>query len=149
MTVHSPRARCAGGAQGGRLPSSPTHRAALVLCSTARRSTATLDAITPALEPDAEVRVEEGLYGASTAELVHRLHEIPAPVPSVLLIGHNPSIQSAAFVLAGSGDRALLNRLRDKMPTAALATLELDGDWSDLASGTTRLVSFVVPRELP
>jgi len=95
------------------------------------------------------VRVEEGLYGASTAELIHPLHEIPALVPSVLLIGHNLSIQSAAFVLAGSGDRALLNRLRDKIPTAALATLELDRDWSDLASGTARLVSFVVPRELP
>jgi phosphohistidine phosphatase len=121
---------------------------ALVLCSTARRATETLDAIMPALEPAPDVRVEEDLYSASTEELVHRLHEIPAPVPSVLLIGHNPSIQSTALVLAREDDQLLIARLRDKMATGALATLELDGEWSAAGAGTARLVSFVVPREL-
>ena len=121
---------------------------ALVLCSTARRATETLDAIMPALEPTPDVHIEEHLYLASTEELVHRLHEIPAAVPSVMLIGHNPSIQSAALVLARGDDQALLARLRDKMATGALATLELDGEWSAAAAGTARLVSFVVPREL-
>lgn len=121
---------------------------ALVLCSTARRATETLDAIMPALRaPD--VRLEEDLYLASTEELVHRLHEIPAPVPSVLLIGHNPSIQSAALALARGNDQALVARLRDKMATGALATLELESEWSSAAPATARLVSFVVPRELP
>ncbi len=122
---------------------------ALVLCSTARRATETLDAILPALEPPPEVRREDELYGASADELVHRLRGIPPSVPSALVIGHNPGIESAALVLAGSTDPALLARLRDKMPTGALATLELDGEWTDAATGTTRLVSFVVPRELP
>ena len=121
---------------------------ALVLCSTARRATETLDAIMPALEPTPDVHIEEHLYLASTEELVHRLHEIPAPVPSVMMIGHNPSIQSAALVLARGDDQALLARLRDKMAAGALATLELDGEWSAAAAGTARLVSFVVPREL-
>jgi phosphohistidine phosphatase len=121
---------------------------ALVLCSTARRATETLDAIVPALGRAPDVRREEDLYDASTGDLVHRVHEIPAPVPSVLLIGHNPSIQSAALVLAGEEEPALIARLRDKMATGALATLELDGDWSSAAAGTARLVSFVVPREL-
>jgi phosphohistidine phosphatase len=121
---------------------------ALVLCSTARRATETLDAIMPALGRAPDVRVEEDLYLASTEELVHRLHEIPAQVPSVLLIGHNPSIQSAALVLARGHNQALIARLRDKMPTGALATLELDGEWSAAAAGTARLVSLVVPREL-
>ena len=30
-----------------------------------------------------------------------------------------------------------------------MATLELDGEWSAAAAGTARLISFVVPRELP
>jgi len=34
------------------------------------------------------------------------------------------------------------------MATGALATLELDGEWSAAAVDTARLVSFVVPREL-
>jgi phosphohistidine phosphatase len=122
---------------------------ALVLCSTARRAAETLDAILPALEGTPDVRLEEDLYLASTEELVHRLHEIPPPVPSVLLIGHNPSIQSAALVLARGDDHTLIARLRDKMATGALATLELDGEWSTAAPSTARLVSFVVPRELP
>lgn len=120
-----------------------------VLCSTARRATETLDAILPALEPAPEVQLEEDLYLASSEDLVHRLHEIPAPAPSVLLIGHNPSIQSAALVLARGDDQTLVARLRDKMATGALATLELDGEWSGAAAGAARLVSFVVPRELP
>jgi phosphohistidine phosphatase len=121
---------------------------ALVLCSTARRATETLDAILPALEPRPDVRREDALYGASAKELVHRLRSIPSAVPSVLVIGHNPGIESAALELAGRGDQALLGRLRDKMPTGALATLELDGEWTDAATGTAGLVSFVVPREL-
>ena len=122
---------------------------ALVLCSTARRATETLDAIMPAFEPAPDVRLEEELYGASTEELVHRVHEVPATVPSVMLIGHNPSIQSATLVLARGSDDALTAPLRDNMPTGALATLELDGDWSAAASGAARIVAFVVPRELP
>jgi phosphohistidine phosphatase len=121
----------------------------LVLCSTARRATETLDAIMPAFEPAPEVRLEEELYHASAEDLVRRVEQIPATVPSVLLIGHNPSIQAAALALARGGDQALIARLRDKMATGALATLELDGEWSAAAAGTTRLVSFVVPRELP
>jgi phosphohistidine phosphatase len=121
---------------------------ALVLSSTARRATETLDTILPALEPVPDVRLEEDLYFASTEDLVHRLHEIPSSVPSVLLIGHNPSIQSAALALAGDDDRALIARLRHKMATGALATLELDDDWLMATAGSARLVSFVVPREL-
>jgi phosphohistidine phosphatase len=122
---------------------------ALVLCSTARRATDTLDAIMPALERAPDVRLEEDLYLASTEDLVHRLHEIPAAIRSVMLIGHNPSIQSAALLLARSDDQALIAPLRHKMATGALATLELDGEWSELAAATARLVSFVVPRGLP
>ena len=50
---------------------------ALVLCSTARRATETLDAILPALEPRPDVRREDELYGASANELVHRLRGHP------------------------------------------------------------------------
>ena len=121
---------------------------ALVLCSTARRATETLDAILPALEPAPGVRLEEELYHASGEELVHRLLEIPRTVPSVLLVGHNPSIQLAALMLARNGDPVLIARLRDKMPTGALATLELDEEWTSAAAGDARLVSFVVPRDL-
>jgi phosphohistidine phosphatase len=121
---------------------------ALVLCSTALRATQTLDVITGAFAATPEVRLENELYGASTEELVDRLREVSHLSPSVLLIGHNPGIQSVAVRLAIE-DAALVARLRDKMPTGALATLELGGDWSEVSRASARLVSFVTPRELP
>jgi phosphohistidine phosphatase SixA len=39
-------------------------------------------------------------------------------------------------------------RLRSKFPTAALATLELNGTWRELAPGSAELVSFVKPKEV-
>jgi phosphohistidine phosphatase len=121
---------------------------AIVLCSTARRATETMDAIVAALEVTPDVRLEDELYGASAEELVQRLRRIPPSAPSALLIGHNPGIQSAALLLAGADDRAPVTRLRDKMPTAALAAFELGGEWTAAAPGAARLVSFVVPRDL-
>ena len=41
-----------------------------------------------------------------------------------------------------------VSAMRAKFPTAALATLELEGSWRDLAGGTASLVAFVKPREL-
>jgi hypothetical protein len=39
-------------------------------------------------------------------------------------------------------------RVRDKFPTAALATLELDASWRELAPGSAELIAFVKPKEL-
>jgi phosphohistidine phosphatase SixA len=38
--------------------------------------------------------------------------------------------------------------VRSKFPTAALATLELDGSWRELAPGSAELVSLVNPKDL-
>ena len=71
---------------------------------------------------------------------------MPDEVESVMLIGHNPGIQDLALSLAGAGSE--IARLRSKFPTAALATLEFNGTWRELAPGSAELVSFVKPKEL-
>jgi phosphohistidine phosphatase len=122
---------------------------AVVLCSSAVRTRQTLDAILPALDGDPEVLVEDGLYGAMADSLLARLRAVPADVPSVLLIGHNPGIGDLALELAGRGDGAALQRLREGYPTGALATLAIpDGGWAELADGGAELTGYVVPREL-
>jgi phosphohistidine phosphatase len=66
-----------------------------------------------------------------------------------MLIGHEPAIGELSQDLAGpGGDEAQLKRLREKFPTAALATFDCPGVWSDLHPGAARLVAFVKPREL-
>ena len=104
------------------------------------------DADRPALGQSADVQIEPELYAASAAVLLEVLHELPDEVESVMLIGHNPGIQDLALSLAGAGSEVV--RVRSKFPTAALATLELNGSWRELAPGSAELVSFVKPKEL-
>jgi phosphohistidine phosphatase len=120
----------------------------LVLCSPARRAVQTWEGVAPGVPPGTPVTIDEAIYGAESDELLARLREVPAPIASVLLIGHNPEVQELAVDLVGSGDGGLRERLVAKFPTGALATLEVPGDWRDLAWGSATLLAFVVPREL-
>jgi phosphohistidine phosphatase len=118
---------------------------ALVLCSPAQRTRETLAAIAPELGAH-EVAFEEGLYGAEAFELLDRLRAVSESVPSVLLVGHNPGLHELALFLAEpSGE---VGRVAEKFPTGALATLAVDGAWSELDEGGARLLEYVVPREL-
>jgi phosphohistidine phosphatase len=114
----------------------------VVLCSSAARARETLERVAP----DGEVRIEDELYGASERELLERLHQLPAELDSAMLIGHNPALQELTLMLAAEGPE--LRRVHRKFPTAALATLAFDGDWSGLRLDAARLVEFVRPRDL-
>jgi len=118
----------------------------LVLCSSSERTCETLKRISAGLRGGVEVRIEERLYTASVRDLLQRLHEVDARVASVMLIGHYPALQELALSLARTG--VDLRRLRDKFPTAGLATLAFRGAWDELAPGAAELIAFVTPREL-
>lgn len=119
---------------------------ALVLCSSATRARQTLDRVAVGLGGSPEVRVEPELYAASARRLLGRLQRIDGGVQSVMLVGHNPSMEQLALDLASRGPK--LAELASKYPTGALATLEFDGAWSELEPDTARLVAFVKPRDL-
>jgi phosphohistidine phosphatase len=118
----------------------------LVLCSPSRRTRQTLKRIAPSLGKHVEVRIEPKMCAASAATLLKALRELPEGVESLLPIGHNPGIQDLALSLARPGSESV--RVRDKFPTAALATLELDASWRELAPGSAELIAFVKPKEL-
>ena len=120
---------------------------ALVLCSSARRTLETLKPLRKVFSAKVEVSVEPGLYGASAQDLLHRLRAVPSPVPSVMVVGHNPGLQDLGLLLARPS--AQRRALEAKFPTGALAVLRLDVvGWPDLAAGTAELASITVPREL-
>ena len=118
----------------------------LVLCSPSRRTRQTLTGIAPGLGKEVDIQIEPELYAASSSTLLGVLHGIPDEVDSVMLIGHNPGIEDLTLNLASGGSET--TRVRSKFPTAALATLELDASWRELAPGSADLVSFVKPKEL-
>ena len=144
----APRGRKAARAVGHHL-AHIRPRPQLVLCSPALRAEATWDAVGAALDPPVEVRLEEALYGADSAQLLTRLRRVPDTVEAAVLVGHNPSLQELALGLAGDGDIGALNRLREKFPTGALATLSFDTTWRSLGTASAYLESVVVPRDLP
>jgi phosphohistidine phosphatase len=114
----------------------------VVLCSTAVRARATLDALLPALG-DPELCFEDGLYLAGAHGLLTRLRSLE--VESALVVAHNPGLQELVVALARPG--ALRDRVEAKLPTGGLATLDHDG-WAELAPGRGVLVDLVTPREL-
>jgi phosphohistidine phosphatase SixA len=63
------------------------------------------------------------------------------------VIGHNPALQTLVVRLARPGQ--LRDRAAVKLPTGALATLELDGGWNALTDGCAELAKLLLPRELP
>lgn len=124
-------------------------RPSLVLCSTARRARETLEAIRDALPSDVVVRHESAMYGGGAGAIVDLLRRHGARHAAVLVAGHNPDIQTLALSLAGDGEADAMGRVRSKYPTGGLAILVgKDRTWSELAPGSLRLRSFVVPKDL-
>ena len=122
-------------------------RPSLVLCSPSRRTRQTLEAIEPSLSRRAPVEFAPELYAASQGQLLESLRALPDSVESVLVIGHNPGLRDLALALASRGDQ--LQRIEEKFPTAALATLTFPGEsWAELRPGLAELVDYVVPAQL-
>jgi phosphohistidine phosphatase len=117
-------------------------RPTLVLCSSSRRTRETLEGVAP----EGERLIEPELYSASVRALHERLQRVPDEIESVMVIGHNPTMQTIVLRLAG-GDSEL-EAVRRKFPTGALASLSFEGAWKELTPGRARLDAFVRPKAL-
>ena len=119
-----------------------------VLCSSARRAVDTFRGVAPG----GELLIEDDLYMASADAILARLGQVPADVGSVMVVGHNPSLQMLVLKLAGvrRGTAAgpEIDEVQRKFPTGALATLSFDAPWSRLRPGGARLDALVRPRDL-
>ena len=121
----------------------------LVLCSAARRTRDTLDLVLPELKVEPKVVYEEALYHASPETMLQMLHAIQPGSNRVMLVGHNPEIQSFALDLVGAGPKHFRDRLRTKYPTAGLAVINFAaGLWKNVEINTGTLNLFLAPRDL-
>jgi phosphohistidine phosphatase len=110
----------------------------LVICSTARRARATARPVIEALGCPA--RYEDAIYAASGRELLELARALPDDYNTVMLVGHNPSLEELTTTLCGSSPR---------YPTAALGTIELTiKRWADIAPGCGTVAAYVTPAEL-
>jgi phosphohistidine phosphatase len=117
----------------------------LVVCSSATRARQTLDLLAPSLG-EVEIVVDGAVYQATAAELTAIVRDLPDERGEALVVGHNPGLQDLCLLLGTpSPERA---RVAERFPTCALATLELEGSWSDAAPASAVLVAFLTPRDL-
>ncbi|HUZ74411.1 MAG TPA: histidine phosphatase family protein [Stellaceae bacterium] len=120
----------------------------LALCSSATRARQTLERVLPALHGRPRVAYEDTLYLAEVPALLARLRAVEPARNCVLLVGHNPGLHELAALLLGEAGGRLARRLRENMPTGALAGFELAGGWTALGRDPARLVHYVTPKEL-
>jgi phosphohistidine phosphatase len=123
-------------------------RPAQILCSPARRTRETLEGVAPG----GEALIESELYSANASDLIERLHNVPEEVESVMVIGHNPAMQTLVLRLTGGNgvvaEGSNLADVQRKFPTGALATLSFECAWSELSSGRAELTALVRPKDL-
>lgn len=122
-----------------------------ILCSDAARTRETLALLAPRLAAAAPVDTRSDLYLAGARTLLKAIQRLPDGLNAVLMIGHNPGLESLALTLTDprTSDQAARARLEHQVPTGALAAIEFDtGHWQEVGPGRGRLIDFVVPRVL-
>ena len=122
-----------------------------IIASPAVRVTETLDLFQPAAGLDAiEPHWDRRIYLASAATLIDTIRDTGRDATHVLIAGHNPGLEDLILELVpDNGDDELRVRVEEKLPTSAMARLELDiDDWHDLDVRQARIVSFIRPRDL-
>ncbi len=121
-----------------------------VLCSPAVRAAETWIMASKALPSSLTAEYVEDLYDFSTgASFIDVIQEHGGKADTLLLVGHNPSMEGLAHLLCASGDEWGMIRMDRKFPTAALAVIDLPiDDWADLAPQTGHLERFIRPKDV-
>jgi phosphohistidine phosphatase len=113
----------------------------LVLSSPATRAKETAERYADAAGYEGEIRIAPSLYFEGDEAYLEQLANLDDFIGTAMLVGHNPDISEAIAALSGQWVR---------MPTAALACVEFQGDrWAELVPGEGKLAWVQVPKELP
>ena len=113
----------------------------LVLSSDSTRTRETWDGVAPSLDGKPKVRFLQSLFEAH--DYVPIIKAEGGKAQTILLIGHNPTIQETAVELAASLSGRDGNKLRSGFPKGAVAVFEFDGEWASLRPGQMKLVAFI------
>lgn len=120
----------------------------LILSSPAERARATVLRVCKRLDMNKQnIRWDQRIYEAETATLLDILGECPPESTTVLMVGHNPGLESLLGYLSDNDfDLPADGKL---LTTAAIARLEMPTDWTCLARGCASLISLTRPKDLP
>lgn len=112
-----------------------------ILCSTAVRARQTAEALRESANYQAEIEYLDRLYMAEAEEYLNVLRELPDDLERVMVIGHNPGLETLLQMLSG--------RI-EALPTAVIAHLVLPiTQWPQVNGDTEgELIEIWRPKEL-
>ncbi len=120
--------------------------AELVLCSPSIRTRETWQYAAEAGAIATDIWYDRRIYSAGTEELLDVIHDVPAEVRTVVIVGHAPGIPWLADELALDGTSPTRVELTQKYPTSGLTVLHHTSRWADLSPDDADLVDYVIPR---
>jgi phosphohistidine phosphatase len=89
--------------------------------------------------------IDEHIYDNDADRLLQIVHDTPDEVATLLLVGHNPSVEQLAHDLDdGDGDESARSELAKGYSTCGVAVFGTNAPWRDLRRAT--LVGFAAPR---
>jgi phosphohistidine phosphatase len=111
-----------------------------ILTSTAERASKTAEILSESCHYKEEVEYLDALYMAEPSTIIEVLAHLPDEVDRVMVIGHNPGLESLAQTIAGK----IIS-----LPTAAIAHILLPvKTWKDLAGESGgQVVEIFQPKE--
>lgn len=129
------RGRCDAPEMGRRLKKEAATLPEIIVCSPAKRARQTLEYLDLGVE---NVVFDEGIYEASTGDLLKIVQALPNRYRSAMLIGHNPAMSWLTNRLSGM---PLAN-----MPTGTIAAVSLTSAyWSKADACPAELQGFYFP----
>jgi phosphohistidine phosphatase len=92
-----------------------------------------------------EPQLEPALYSAGPDSALEVLRTAPESATTVMIVGHNPAMAHLVHLLDdGGADPTAFTRLSAGFPTAAVAVLEVTGEWADLDVAVARIAAVHV-----
>lgn len=111
----------------------------LILSSPAMRAKQTAILIKESAEFSAEITLEKRIYEASLFTMLEILSEIDEKLSSVLIVGHNPSIENIIRTLSGE---------IQPIPTATLTKINLNIEkWNEISHDCGEIEFIICPKD--
>ncbi len=123
----------------------------LIISSTAVRTRQTLSIIASFLKfTTVPTEFRDDFYLAEAEDMIEVVRDCPHAANHILIVGHDPGLHDAAFILIGAGPLRARRNLAMKFPTAAVVVIDFEIDkWTGLVPGSGTLRHFMAPKQLP
>jgi len=102
----------------------------LAVVSPARRARSTWELVSAELGERPETSYDERVYAATGNELLGVVRDLPEEREVVALVGHNPGLEDLLTLLTDAWER---------LPTSAIAVVDVTGPWAEADRETATL----------